>query len=424
MHVKILTEEVVYETAAWGNGASSTWCLGSTCLVRKGDTVFASGNALLDVPSLNRIQWTLWQRREGAWKLLHRDENDRTREPSPLILLGGTLVDDVNDVSYELPARPEVLTFDSEDPASPAVPLGLTWDGCPEFNEHSYRNLVCDPSHNRFVLFHNVEYSHAEWTCYQGNQWESAGQLVWPWEENYDTPQPVRICYPSVQIVDRAVHFCGVSDVREPYKRFRDAMTAVKPTRFDFDFRRLFYTWTPDIANAEFGAWVEVSSRDATCGRITPMDLYVHEDGHVHIIWTEEALNEDIRDPCYPHEKQSWALMHGLLKDGVVLKKHALRLKEEGSTDPEPRWAHFHVGAEGQLIVIHHDRGDTPVTGVLVLDEQGEIVDRAEVPLETQMDLSFNASHRCGNAPSNMIDLLGSSPDEVVRYACIEVSQS
>ena len=430
MKVSVRTEEIVYETCDWKNGAGTTWCFGSTCLIRQGDTVIASGNVLLDVASMNRIRWTLWQRRNGKWELLHRDQKDRTREPSPLILLGDrlqlsinpTVVEDVNDDSYHLAARPDVLTFNIHAPAEPPIALGLTWDGDPPFTEHSYRNFVCDPANDRFVLFNNVGYSHAEWTLYQANEWEAAGRLVWPWEENYDRPQSVRICYPAIQVNDRAVHFCGVSDVPEPYKKFKDAKQAARPRSLDFDFRRLFYTWTPDIANEDFGGWVEVSSRDATCGLLKPMDLCIRDDGGVHLIWTEQALDTDIRERFYPDEKQSWALMYALLRDGVVLKKHALRLKEEGSTGPEPRWGRFHIGADGRLIVIHHDRGDHPVTGILVLGEQGEIVDSAEIPLETHIDLSFNASHRCGNARGNIIDLLGSNPDHVARYACIELA--
>lgn len=429
MKLRMLAEEVVYETRDWQNGSSPTWCFGNTCIVRRGDTVFAGGNVCLDVPSLSRIQWTLWQRRDGAWTLLHHDKTCRTREPSPLVLMGDklrmsvnpTLVEDTENADYELPARPDVLTFSAEKPSQPPTSLGLTWDGDPPFNEHSYRSFVCDPACDRFVLFNNVLYSHVEWALYRGDQWEAAGKLAWPWEEGYDEPQPVRICYPCVQIRNRAVHFCGVSDVPEPYRRFHDAKQEVDPTAHAFDLRRLFYTWTPDIAQQGFCEWVEISSRDETCGRIFPMDIRVRDDGRVHVIWIEHALNTNIRDRFYPDEKQSWSLMHALLENGKVLEKHALRTKEEGSADPEPRWARFHLPGDGRLMVVYHEKGDSPVTGVLELDDEGRIVDYADVSLKTHFDQSFNASHRCGNAPGPYIDLLGFTRDHVARYACIEV---
>ena len=34
--------------------------------------------------------------------------------------------------------------------------------------------------------------------------------------EEYAKPQPIRVCYPSVQLRDCAVYFCGVSDIVEP----------------------------------------------------------------------------------------------------------------------------------------------------------------------------------------------------------------
>lgn len=91
----------------------------------------------------------------------------------------------------------------------------------------------------------------------------------------YDKPEPVRICYPNVAVHDRAVHFFGVSDIIEPYKAWRDFKRELTGQQWDYDFRRLFYTWTRDITKEPFNKWVEIASRDKTCGRVFPGDLWL-----------------------------------------------------------------------------------------------------------------------------------------------------
>ena len=64
------------------------------------------------------------------------------------------------------------------------------------------------------------------------------------------------------------MHFCGVSDIVEPYPEWRAYKKQLTGKEWDYDFRRLFYTWTPDITREKFRHWVEVASRDKTCGWI------------------------------------------------------------------------------------------------------------------------------------------------------------
>ena len=71
----------------------------------------------------------------------------------------------------------------------------------------------------------------------------------------------------------RQVHFCGVSDIEEPYAKWRDYKLKLTGQKWDYDFRRLFYTWTDDITTGKFQPWVEIASRDKTCGWIDPGDL-------------------------------------------------------------------------------------------------------------------------------------------------------
>ena len=62
---------------------------------------------------------------------------------------------------------------------------------------------------------------------------------------------------------NRAVHFVGVSDVLEPNPAWRKFKRELTGQQWDYDFRRLFYTWTPDELESILG-----EERGATFGRV------------------------------------------------------------------------------------------------------------------------------------------------------------
>ena len=112
------TEEDIYTYTNANNGAGPLWCHGSTCLVRIGDDVFASGlETLKDTKPLNNCRWVLYQRGKQGWQLRQADATGRTREPCPLVgFPDGRLFLSANPTltpagTYGGPARPEVLQF-------------------------------------------------------------------------------------------------------------------------------------------------------------------------------------------------------------------------------------------------------------------------------------------------------------------------
>src|SRR6266545_2556365 len=106
-------EEDVYTYEPANNGAGPLWCSGSTCLVRIGDDIFASGlETLKDCKPLNNCRWTLFKRESGGWKLWRADDAGRTREPCPLaafpdgrLFLSGNPTLSTNRETYSGPAR-------------------------------------------------------------------------------------------------------------------------------------------------------------------------------------------------------------------------------------------------------------------------------------------------------------------------------
>ncbi|MCY3021995.1 MAG: hypothetical protein NTW87_23535 [Planctomycetota bacterium] len=429
-------EEDVYSCTPANNGAGPMWCSGSTCLARVGQDVFASGlETLTDAKPLNNCRWTLYKRGANGWELQQADKAGRTREPCPLAALaGGKLLLSVNPTlvpdQRAGPARPEILQFSAADPKAPFETILPAWDGTLQFTEHSYRSFAADGAAGTLILLQNIGYTHAEWAFRdQDGRWTARGKLPWPMGAEYDKPGPIRVCYPNVALKGRAVHFCGVSDIVEPYQKWREYKRRVTGQEWDYDFRRLFYTWSPDITAAKFGPWVEIASRDKTAGWISPGDLWLGNDGAVHVLWTERALDERMRKEFFPGEKQSHALNYAVLRDGKVAARRTLVLAEEGGANEVPGRGRFHVTPEGRLFVFYYVSG-TDAGGKNVSENRltellpdGSSGPHVRVPLKRPFSECFTTTVRSGSPPSSTLEILGqrAGAPQAISYARIRL---
>ncbi|MBI4328019.1 MAG: hypothetical protein HY674_22540 [Chloroflexi bacterium] len=415
-------EEDVYRYESADNGAGPLWCGGSTCLVRIGNDVFASGlETLKDFKPLNNCRWTLFKCGADGWEQQQADPAGRTREPSPLAAFpDGRLFLSANPTlttapdAYSGPARPEILQFKAADIKAPFERILPAWDGSPPFTEHSYRSFAADGPGRELILFQNIGYTHAEWTFRdQAGQWLAQGKLKWPWGAEYDQPQPIRVCYPNVALKNRAVHICGVSDIVEPYKQWRAYKKQLTGRDWDYDFRRLFYTWIADITTGQFQPWVEIASRDKTCGWVSPGDLWVGPDGAAHILWTDRALDERLREQFFPGEKQSHTLNYAVVRDGKVVLRRTLLEAREGGPQEIPGRARFQITPENRLLVFVYVSGKNaagePVSEnrLLELYADGSSSAPVRVPLKHPMGDYFTATVRGGSPPSRTLELLG-----------------
>lgn len=438
LHPVVIAEETVYQPTPSDNGSSPMWCHGSTCLVRVNDRLFASGvETLPEIKTYNNVRWLLFERGDEGWRQVAADPKDHTREPSPLACFhDGSLFMSVNPtistdpVAKGGPAKPTILRFNPDDPAKPSAVLLPEWAGTPAFTEHSYRSFAADGARGELILFQNIGYDLAEW-AYRNAEgaWEKQGQLKWPWGDTYPEPKPVRVCYPNVMLKDGAVHFCGVSDVTEPNPAWRDFKRELTGQQWDYDFRRLFYTWSPDIRTGEFRDWIEIASRDETCGWISPGDLWVAPDGDVHIVWTERALDLRLRDKFFPDAKQRNELNHAVIRNGEVVKRNTIMAADEG-TGPQviasqPR---FQVTPDNRLFLFYHaggtDENGTAVSENRVLEISADDMPGTPVtvPMTHPMNAYFTATVRAGSEPSNHIDLLGNrAGDDAMSYARVRL---
>src|SRR5262245_23478031 len=76
---RVEIEEDLYTYEPADNGAGPMWCSGSTCLVRIGDDVFASGlETIKDARPLNNCRCMLFKRSPAGWEKVRVDETGRT----------------------------------------------------------------------------------------------------------------------------------------------------------------------------------------------------------------------------------------------------------------------------------------------------------------------------------------------------------
>ena len=426
VRVTVEVEEEVYSYRPAENGAGPMWCHGNTCIVRLGEEVYASGLRTLDgVKPLHNCAPLLYHRTKQGWREVFRHE-ERTREPSPLACFpDGRILLSLNPTraptdAYSGPAEPMIAQFDPSVGVEPEY-LRPEWDGRPEFTEHSYRSFAADGPRKELILFQNVGMSHAEFAFRDANgAWASRGRLAWPWGAGYDEPQPIRVCYPNVQLKNRAVHLCGVSDVVEPYAKWRDFKRQLTGQKWDYDFRRLFFTWSDDIGTGRFHVWTEIASRDRTCGWLFPCDMHVDDLGDVHLLWTERAIDERLRSTFFPLEKQEHLLCHAILRDGNVLFQQAIAAA--GDTGEIPDRARFQATPGGRLFVLYHVSAPGGGSRNLLreLTDRGAVGEPCPVPLRTPLPSFYTGTVRGGSEPSNVVDLLG-EVGNTIRYARVRL---
>lgn len=432
-------EEDVYTYADPNNGAGPMWCSGSTCLVRSGERTFATGfETVPGIAPLDNCRWFLSERQENGWHRVYSDTSGLTREPSPAAVLpGGRVFVSVNPATPAVPpktegvAHPDMLEFRADDILAGPKSLSPTFLGTPKFTEHSYRTFAADSSTGELLLFQNVGYAHAEWTFFErSGKWSAHGQLKWPWGAEYEKPQPIRICYPNVALHDRAVHFVGVSDIVEPKQAWREFKRELTGRDWDYDFRRLFYTWTPDITQKPFAEWVEIASREETCGWIMPGDLWLAPSGDVHIVWTERAIDPRLREKFFPAAKQSHSIGYARLHEGQVIDRRAI--VQEGNAKDEtiasaPR---LHATPDNRLFLVYLAAGRGPNNEPIFENRIQEILPGGTTGQPQTIAFThpfinyFTATVRAGSPPSHTLEMLGQRKDvpNTISYARVRLA--
>ena len=243
-------EEDVYTYASANNGAGPMWCSGSTCLVRIGTEIFASGlETIPEAKPLNNCRWILYKREANGWVLQQSDLTGHTREPCPITgFPEGPLFLSANPTLSKAeggggPARPEILKFSVDNPKASFEKLLPVWDGY-LFTEHSYRSFAADrPGESSSCSRILTTLTPSGPSGIQ--RADGLPTVDYNGLKALSIPKPelIRVCYPNVLLNNRAVYFVGVSDIIQPYPEWRSFKKQLTGQNWDYDFRRLFYTW-------------------------------------------------------------------------------------------------------------------------------------------------------------------------------------
>lgn len=435
-------EEEVYSFVLPNNGSNPLWCYGNTCIVRHGEEVFISGMETLEgIPPDNNTRWLLFKRDKIGWKLVHKDEKDLTREPTPLTILpNGQIFLSANPTLEpgkeatgpfgRSRAEPRLLQFSVSEFEAPYKTIVPMWHKKFGFRETTYRSFVADSAGNDMILIQNEsdKENMAVWTYRNANgDWSHQGNLPYPWGSDYEEPQSIRVCYPAVQLREREVHFFGVSDIIEPNPAWRDFKYQLTNRKWDYDFRRMFYTWSDDITTGQFNPWVEIASREKTCGWLFPADLWVARNGLVHLLWTERALDERLREKFFPDAKQSHALNYAVLDDGEVVFRAPVMQVEEGEPEFVPASGRFHITPDERMFIFYSiapkDAGwevQAVENRMIEVKDNGAFSEPVVLDMKTPLQRFFTATPRGGSPPSQTLDVFGMVGD-TMRYARIRI---
>src|SRR5262249_520587 len=159
--------------------------------------------------------------------------------------------------------------------------------------------------------------------------------------------------------------------------------------------------------------WVEVASRDATGGHIQPGDLWLSPDGDAHLIWSERALDERLRQRFFPDAKQSEQLNYAVVRDGKVVHRRTIMETQGGTSGLSGSVSRFHVTPDHRLFVVY-PIVDTGRGGRRMVENRiVEILPDGPtgIPVRIRLERPFigfvTNTARAGSSPSWTLEMLG-----------------
>ncbi len=427
LHYAVEIEEIVTRYTPANNGAGPMWCYGSTVIARHGKDVYLSTiETGKDVPLLCNTRWQLWHRSSDGWKLKQSEKAYRQREPCPIaVFQQGPVFLSVNPstepagVQYG-PCRPLVLEFNRKNLQRPFKTNTPAWTDGTYFTDHSYRGFAADGVNGELLLVNINAKTSEQFVSYR----DSNGR----WHQKGTIEFPIRSCYPQVGLRNGSAHIMAIGDIVEPLEKWRKLKFEKLNRKWDYVFRRLFYTYTNNIRTTGFADPVEIDSVEETGGYIRNLDMHIDKAGAAHLLYTKQPHQYAfIRDKYFPGQPMIISLEYVVVKNGKVVSKKTLAQTPQTSTGFNPSFARFHISSGGKIHVIAAGTGITKgkrTSGNFI----GRIPSGKGKPVFERINLKhpfgsfFTNTPRGGSKPSELIDLFGIADDGPnLRYARISV---
>jgi len=440
--VRIHAEEQVAPYTSFDNGSGPLWCFGSSTIARDGDRVFVSLNQVGEgLAPLCNTRWQLFSREADGWQRVNAAPVFEEREPCPLArpAAGSVLLsanrklhwcDGTRGVRESYHAEPRLLQFDTSSPGGEPVVHVPGWDGDYFFNEHTYRGVAADSASGEVLLLNIAHYTGHAWSLQ-----DSQGQTTHRGLLKY----PERGCYPQVALRGRAAYVIAVSDIVEPNLIWRAYKCGDTGQGWDYDFRMLYFTWTPDITSEPFSPILTFASRDETCGLLRQQDMWVDDEGDVHVVYTDRNVwRLDMRDRFFPDTpittELKYCRIHHDGPDTGVSERHTLARacevpagKSSGDDSemkfdaPVPTNARLQSTPDGRLHVVYSLSGEGGGMRCQQLFPQMD-AEPVDVPVSVPLPSFHSAAERLGNERSRTMDLYGDGGDAcAMRYLQLEI---
>ena len=416
--VEVKAEEDVYKFVNPNNGSGPLWDYGSTNIARCGDDVYVSQQETGDgVPPLSNTRWRLLKRAADGWTMIAEQDKFIQREPCPLGVMGRTVFMSINPSTQPPGTKygncvPQVLRFSfAGDQLAQAV-FTPVWNKEHNFTDHSYRGFAVDSQAQRMLLLNIDAKTSEQHACLMNAAGETLG--------NASVSFPIRACYPQVALRGTAVHVLAVSDIVEPVEEWKSYKFEQTKATWDYVFRILYYTTTPDVTKTGFAAPIEIANVDKTAGAISNQDLWLSREGEAYILYTErEVASSLIRDKFFPGKSIVTFLHLAVVKDGVVASRRVLYA---GTDAAQCGHARFHVAADGTVYAVMIVSGPDAGNKLMQVHPAFDNAPLLPIPVKKPMSSYCLAGVRAGNAPSNTIDLLGQSAGDTMSYVQIALT--
>lgn len=415
--VVVKVEEGVYDFANPDNGSGPMWSYGCSVVARLGDDVYVSQMETgKDAPKLCNTRWRLLKRTPDGWQCVTDADRFAQREPCPLATTSGNdLFMYVND-STEPPGtqygncEPHLLHFTFNNGEVQRSKLSPRWAGTPYFTDHSYRGYAADAARGELLMLNIDAKTSVQNACLLSAQGETLATGA--------VSFPIRACYPQVALRNRAVHILAIGDIVEPVEEWKKYKFEQTQRTWDYVFRILYYTQTPDLVSQPFSVPMEIANVDKTAGYIGNQDLWIAPDGSAYIMYTEtEVASALLRDKFFPGRSLIPSLHLAVVKDGQIARRKML---VQGTDQGSPGCARFHETPDGNLYAVAYVSGaEGGVRIAQVFPESDTPPVWASVPMQRPVPTFCLASIRAGNKPSDTIDLFGQFDSDTMAYAQI-----
>lgn len=411
--IVVRREEDIYTYTPPNNGSGPLWSFGCAISLRLDDTLLVSEMETgVDVPPLSNTRWRLRKRADDGWTAPAEASEYRQREPTILAATSDTTFFlYVNDSAEPPGARygrcvPHLLKFRLGEPGPPE-PIMPEWTGTPKFTDHSYRGFASDRARRELLMLNIDAGTSVQNWCRLTEAGEALGhgQIVFP----------IRSCYPHVALRDGAGYVLAIGDIVEPVEEWRKFKFEQTQREWDYVFRILYFTWSPDLSAQGFAEPIEIANVDDTAGHIMNQDLWIGPENEALIMYTEcEVQSPLMRDRFFPGKSTVNSLHLAVVKDGAVTARRTLI---EGTPERAPGHARFHETPDGAVYAVMCLTGAQPGNYLMRVYPEDSIAEPIPIPLGRPFGSFLLPTVRAGNLPSNTIDIVGACAPDTISYA-------